>query len=685
MKKSRIVILLFIVTCIPLFSEQISKQNRELSLSLPDLTISSGLEYPLELNWDLLDTGIPITIIAGLPFPFIPWLSVDTDLSYTFLPVKADTSISLFSLSMGPRISIDINPRWTASFYTLAGGYYGFFNETATDNSYSPYDIQQGGSFYFSAGCGLDFYVSPFFSMGLRISSANYYFGIPEYGMEYIHTIRGGMGGSIHFDGFGRKVILDSVQFTDIFPALYKYYENHTAGTCIIRNAERFPVSDISISVFVRQFMNSPTQILLPSPLGAGDDREITLHVLFSDKVLGLTENNKVTAEIEMEYTLNVKKRRYKIFSPLRLYNRNAITWNDIKKAAAFVTATNTDILKFAKPVASFARIMEPVLLDENLKIAMAFFNALAQYGITYGSDPNEIPYQQASENTRLTDFLLFPVELLYYKSGDCDDLTILFCTLLESVGIETAFVFIPGHILPAFRTKMDINEIKTFFHNPGDFIITENKSVWIPVEITKIGDSFRDAWKTGAGLWSKSFNKGEAGFYPVHECWKVYEASDSPVIDTPLEVIAAHDVNEKYRDDLGNFIRDQLFPRIGELENRIAKNENVGKNTNLMGILYAQYGFYDQAENIFLTLIEKEENLAAILNLGNLYIIREMYDKALEQYNKAGEMDPGNEIVAMILKNLNELRIESHEQDVSRSKDTSEKARSLKWVTEGE
>jgi transglutaminase-like putative cysteine protease len=33
------------------------------------------------------------------------------------------------------------------------------------------------------------------------------------------------------------------------------------------------------------------------------------------------------------------------------------------------------------------------------------------------------------------------------YRAGDCDDLSILYCSLLEAIGIRTAFVTIPGHI----------------------------------------------------------------------------------------------------------------------------------------------------------------------------------------------------------------------------------------------
>ncbi|MBN2536233.1 MAG: tetratricopeptide repeat protein [Spirochaetales bacterium] len=682
MKKNILFSILLMFTVNLLFTDQeVTLKNQESFLSLLDLSLGSGIEFPVEPVWDLLDPGIPVAIKAGLPLPSLPWLLFHADFSYTYLPLITETSISFLSLGAGSGINIEINPRWVFLLYGTAGGYYGFFNESAHNAEGGP---RQGGSFYFLAGFGLEFYLTPIFSMGLQISSVNYYFGLHETGMDFIHVIRGGIGGTIHIDGFRWKVTIDSVQFSDIFPAHYKYYESNSAGTCVIRNKERFPVSDISVTVFVPQYMDRPTKISVPPFLKAGQDREVTITLLFSDKVRDLTESNKVTAEIEMEYTLNGRKRNYKTFTPVRLLNRNAITWDNAGKAAAFVTAIDSNILQFAKPAAGTAKQMEPILLDENLRIAMAVFNTLSLYGIHYVSDPNKPLYKDASKNADIIDFLQFPVQTLTFKAGDCDDLTILYCTLLESVGIETAFIRVPGHILPAFRTKMDAGEIDAFFYNTHDFIMADN-SAWIPVEATLIGDSFREAWETGAGKWQDSYNKGKAEFHPVHNSWKTYEAADFSVIHSSLEFVSDRDVKEKYADELKDFIQDQLSTQIAEIKNRIEKSENKSNTINLLGMLYAKYGFYNEAESIFLQLIEKEESLAALINLGNVYFIKGRYEKALEQYKKAETLHPGNEIITRVLENINDWNNEKQPGDDSVVEYAFKKIKKLEWLYEKE
>ena len=81
--------------------------------------------------------------------------------------------------------------------------------------------------------------------------------------------------------------------------------------------------------------------------------------------------------------------------------------------------------------------------------MALGIFEALRLYGMNYVRDPGSA-YDLLSVDSMAVDYLQFPYQTLQYKAGDCDDLSILYCTLLEAVGIETAFVTVPGHIYMA-------------------------------------------------------------------------------------------------------------------------------------------------------------------------------------------------------------------------------------------
>jgi len=120
---------------------------------------------------------------------------------------------------------------------------------------------------------------------------------------------------------------------------------------------------------------------------------------------------------------------------------------------------------------------------------AMIISAALDIYGLAYAQDP-ATPYAEFSNTDTAVDFLQFPNQTLEYKGGDCDDLSILFCALLESVGIETAFITVPGHIFAAFRLEGDEKSVLAAISNRNDFIL-RNGGVWVPVEVTSISGGF--------------------------------------------------------------------------------------------------------------------------------------------------------------------------------------------------
>ncbi|MBT3271522.1 MAG: transglutaminase domain-containing protein, partial [Spirochaetales bacterium] len=88
--------------------------------------------------------------------------------------------------------------------------------------------------------------------------------------------------------------------------------------------------------------------------------------------------------------------------------------------------------------------------LNSNLLLALAIHEAITLYAIRYVIDPSS-SYKQPSGKNAAFDYLQFPRQTLEYKAGDCDDLSILYTALLQAIGIETAFITIPGHIYMAF------------------------------------------------------------------------------------------------------------------------------------------------------------------------------------------------------------------------------------------
>lgn len=92
---------------------------------------------------------------------------------------------------------------------------------------------------------------------------------------------------------------------------------------------------------------------------------------------------------------------------------------------------------------------------DDDMDKAKLIFDALGQYGVYYVSDPND-PLGTG------IDYIQTPSETLSLKGGDCDDLAVLYASALESVGVDTVLIHIPGHVFVGFKVDGSWNLIET-------------------------------------------------------------------------------------------------------------------------------------------------------------------------------------------------------------------------------
>lgn len=75
-------------------------------------------------------------------------------------------------------------------------------------------------------------------------------------------------------------------------------------------------------------------------------------------------------------------------------------------------------------------------------------------------------------------------------------------------------------------------------------------------------------------------------------------------------------------------------------IELEVRKREEKYKAVNKLGVPYARYGLYDQAETEFKQVVEQQEYLPAPANLGNINYLGEDYPEALEFYERAEALE---------------------------------------------
>lgn len=447
-------------------------------------------------------------------------------------------------------------------------------------------------------------------------------------------------------EGLPPKII--NIEFDEIFPVFYSYYDNHPAGTAIILNPREDEITDITLDFYVNQYMDTPKRCATPESLGPGETGNIDIIALFNNSVLDITEGTKVAAKLTLSYKVDGVSYTDVHSETMRMQYRNAMTWDDDRRAAAFVTAKDPAIMSFAKNVVSMLHGRESASINRNLQRVMAIHEALALYGMTYVIDPTT-SYAELSESETSIDFLQFPRETLEYRAGDCDDLSILHSALFEALGMETAFVTVPGHIFMAVNLGIPPNEAARTFYNRDNLIIRENK-VWIPFEITALQESFIEAWDLGARQWNQFEPDNKVGFFPIRSAWEHYEPVGLPGTANGITRPLPAKVVELFEGDLVEFIAREMTPQEEKLKDEIRKKQGAPRSYNKLGVLYARYGKIDAALAQFEAALENEEYAPALLNIGNIRFLEEDLDSALTYYKRAEEIKPNAPKVLLAL-----------------------------------
>jgi hypothetical protein len=289
-------------------------------------------------------------------------------------------------------------------------------------------------------------------------------------------------------------------------------------------------------------YMSQPWNFATLPRLAPGESAEVPLTALFNEVMISLSNDVNASGVIQTQYRSLGAKKENSLAIHMLIHNRNALNWDDDRRAAAFVSPRDSSALHFARYVAGVAVDTNTSTLNTNtsalntntnalnvaptnIRIAAAMFEALRLYGINYVVDTAS-SYSALSEDASGLDSLNYPYQTLHYRSGDCDDLSILFCSLLEVAGIETAFITIPGHIYMAF----ELDDSNWRAGNANIIELDGNDGIrrrWIPVEITVPGQGFAAAWRIGAREWRSGGT--EAALYPIREAWELYPAVTVP------------------------------------------------------------------------------------------------------------------------------------------------------------
>lgn len=258
-----------------------------------------------------------------------------------------------------------------------------------------------------------------------------------------------------HFFSFAFNLSPSPVKITDLklvsetlFASLYNSYATTPIGYVTIQNdhGKKLPVT---MSVSIPGLTATETResfFLLPN-----QPNKIYFSVVLPKDILQKRLQEYHQVKIRLDYKINGENKYVDDAKKFALLGRGAITWEDPGKAAAFITKRERLVKLFADEVTDDLPYRPEIALGKIYKAA-CLFDAMGAAGINY-DDRSENLYSNIPKNQNSIDLIQYPVELLMSRKGDCDDLTVLYASLLECSGVKTALLSTEKHITLMFDT----------------------------------------------------------------------------------------------------------------------------------------------------------------------------------------------------------------------------------------
>ena len=429
-----------------------------------------------------------------------------------------------------------------------------------------------------------------------------------------------------------RSIEFKDIRISDMFAAMQSYYVDHPVGEVVLTNTEKYPLTNLKVTFDQAGFMDVATPTAAVPDIGPGESITVPLYAVFNKEIFSMSGVTPLTGKVSVEYTL--RSRTVSQSGPISydLYDKNSLTWDDDRKVAAFMTVGDSALANYTGYLKQTCKDISNPGYSEAVQTAMQIYYGLTEIGCIYQRDPT-LSFEDAQGNDLVIDSVNLPRDTLKKLSGDCDDLTVLFNSLLESSGIETAFVTVPGHIYSMFSTGLPAKDYRLI--NPDkSMTINLDGTLWVPVEITFIGeDDFQTAWRSGSEEFARFIDEDDAlGLYYTREAQKIYRPVGFEESDLGLQYGDRTKVVQDFRSGLEK-VKNSV---LDDFELTAKENGNKG-SWNEYGIVSARFESYDRAETAFNNALAKDRNyISAKINLANIYYLREEYQNALRLFHDA-------------------------------------------------
>jgi len=462
---------------------------------------------------------------------------------------------------------------------------------------------------------------------------------------------------NVVYQPMSSSVKIEDLKVKDVFSSYYKTYAEDQVGEVEVVNNDPNPV-EAKLSFYIPDFMARPTEQTIT--LMPHSSQRIALKAILDPVVLNLEGDRSVTAEVELAceigdaaqpQTISIQETR-----PIVIYGRGVLQWDELGRAAAFVTPEATQVTAFSRGLYEMYRHqLKTNPSDGDLLTAMLLFEGLNAYGIQYAQD-SSTPYSQVQADRTVLDNIQYPAELLQSKLGDCDDCTVLYCSLLENLNIATAFVDAPAHILMLFDSGISTQRQYGMRLGKASYIQRGNR-YWIPVEVTKLGEgTFMEAWKLGAEIVGRMAAQGTLRITDVRQAWSRFPYA-LPVNETTVKLPLGEGFNRTFLDNMRLFHKQREDYIKETYINPLEKDpSDHQKRFNLVRTKLESEDFNDAISNA-IPLLNTPYRAEAYYLIGCAYASQDDIEQAYASMHQAVNEAPNNEDFRQGLEVLKKMR----------------------------
>ena len=404
----------------------------------------------------------------------------------------------------------------------------------------------------------------------------------------------------------GRYLAALVVKVDPIYGSLFLSYRENPIGEVEVRNLTEKPLRGCELSFrfdgAASGFLVEPCSVRI-AEIPPAQTVQVNLMPKLSTSVLSdQTREVSATVSLTGEGGLLAEASR-----AIFVHGRHVFSWDRLERIAVFVDPQDPAVVEFVHSIWKYRpRTARQEFPPPNVVGALTLLTGLADIGLRY------LPDSKNPISTRIdgkaNDSVNFPGETLLARAGDCDDLSVLCCAVLEAAGIQTAFAVGSGHVLFLFDTGITAGGLPQGPLDPATVIVRGEK-VWMPLEPTDFarpGANFASAWSAAWGR-CRAIQEGTMQFVVVRDAHGLYQPMNPPPDPRTLEQIAARATKEWSESGIETSIAfglsslkklfgENLASRIAEIE----RTEDEGPaREQAKGLLYANSGLFDEARKI--------------------------------------------------------------------------------------